>query len=106
VRQRPTAADGEVPAPVEKPASRSAAQRVGAAERPRRLTFRERQELDALPASIEALETEQQHLYQVMADAGIYQQGGDEVVRASARLVEVERDLAAAYARWEQLETI
>ena len=41
-----------------------------------------------------------------MADTAIYQQGGDEVVRVSARLVEVERDLAAAYARWEQLEAI
>ncbi len=41
-----------------------------------------------------------------MADTAIYQQGGDEVVRASARLVEVERDLAEAYARWEQLEAI
>ena len=106
VRQRTAAADGELPAPIEKPASRSAAQRAGAAERPRRLTFKERQELDALPPQIEALETEQHRLYQVMADAGIYQQGGDEVVRASARLVEVERDLAAAYARWEQLEAI
>jgi ABC transport system ATP-binding/permease protein len=106
VRQRPVAADGELPAPIEKPAARSAAQRAGAAERPRRLTFKERQELDALPARIEALETEQQHLYRVMADAGIYQQGGDEVVRASARLVEVEQVLAEAYARWEQLEAI
>jgi ATP-binding cassette subfamily F protein uup len=70
------------------------------------LTFKERQEIDALPQQIEALETEQHRLYQVMADAGIYQQGGDEVVRISARLAEVERDLAAAYARWEQLEAI
>jgi ABC transport system ATP-binding/permease protein len=106
VRQRPTEADDKTPAPVEKSASRSGAQRAGAAERPRRLTFKERQELDALPASIEALETEQHYLYRIMADAGIYQQGGDEVVRASARLIEVEQDLAEAFARWEQLEAI
>ena len=106
VRQRPAAADDKAPAPLEKPAARSAAQRVGAVERPRRLTFKERQEIDALPQQIEALETEQHRLYQVMADTAIYQQGGDEVVRVSARLVEVERDLAAAYARWEQLEAI
>jgi len=106
VRQRPAAADDKAVAPLEKPAARSAVQRAGAAERPRRLTFKERQELDALPAQIEALETEQHRLYQLMADAGFYQQGGDEVVRVSARLVEVERELAEAYTRWEHLEAI
>ena len=106
VRQRPAAADEKTPASPEKPAARSAAQRAGAAERPRRLTFKERQEIDALPAHIEALEIEQHRLYQIMADTAIYQQGGDEVVRTSARLVEVEQDLAAAYARWEQLEAV
>ena len=106
VRQRPAAADEKSPASLEKPAARSAVQRVGAADRPRRLTFKERQEIDALPQQIEALETEQHRLYQTMADTAIYQQGGDEVVRVSARLVEVERDLAEAYARWEQLEAI
>jgi len=106
VRQRPAAADSAPPVGGEKPAARAVTPRAGAAERPRRLTFRERQELDALPAAIEALEREQQHLYQVMADAGIYQGGGDEVVRARGRLAEVEQDLADAFARWEQLETI
>ena len=106
VRQRPGSGDAGLPVPVEKPAVRSAALRAGAAERPRRLTFKERQELDALPQQIERLEAEQHRLYEVMADAGFYQQGGDEVVRVSARLVEVERDLAEAYARWEQLEAI
>ena len=99
------AADEKSPASLAKPAARSAVQRVGAADRPRRLTFKERQEIDALPQQIEALETEQHRLYQTMADTAIYQQGGDEVVRVSARLAEVERDLAEAYARWEQLET-
>jgi len=106
VRQRPGAVDEKPPASPEKPAARSAVQRAGAAERPRRLTFKERLEIEALPQQIEALELEQHRLYQVMADTAIYQQGGDEVVRVSARLVEVERDLAEAYARWEQLETI
>ena len=42
LRQRPAAADGEAPTPVEKAGARSGAQRVGAADRPRRLTFKER----------------------------------------------------------------
>ena len=65
LRQRPGAADEKTPASPEKPAARSAAQRAGAAERPRRLTFKERQEMDGLPAHIEALEIEQHRLYQV-----------------------------------------
>jgi ABC transport system ATP-binding/permease protein len=69
-----------------------------------KLTYRERQELDALPGQIEALESEQATLYAAMADVGTYQAGGDEVVRRTARLAEVEAELVALYARWETLE--
>jgi len=40
----------------------------------------------------------------MMGDPAIYQQGGDEVVKATARLEELERELAETYARWETLE--
>ncbi len=69
-----------------------------------KLTYKERQELDGLPARIEALEAEQATLYGQMADASTYQAGGDEVTRRTARLAEVERLLADLYARWEELE--
>ena len=106
VRQRPVPPDGRLSASAEKPAPRPPASRPSAADRPRRLTFKERQELDALPARIEALEAEQHRLYRAMADAGIYQQGGDEVVKAGARLAAVEQELAEVYARWELLEAL
>ena len=44
-------------------------------ERPRKLTFKEQRELEALPQRIEALETEQQQLYQTMGDPMFYPKG-------------------------------
>jgi ATP-binding cassette subfamily F protein uup len=73
--------------------------------RPARLTYKERQELEALPARLEALEAELEALYAAMADANTYQGGGGDVVRATARLAEIEQMLAAMYARWEELES-
>ena len=101
VRQRP-APNGSGTAPKPAPPARPAPS--AAAPRPVRLTHKERQELDALPAAIDALEREQARLYARLADAGTYQDGGDEVVAATARLAEVEHELAALYARWEALE--
>lgn len=73
--------------------------------RPARLTYKERQELEALPARLDALEGEQAALYAAMADASTYQAGGDDVVRTTARLAEIEQALAEMYARWEELES-
>jgi len=73
--------------------------------RPARLTYKERQELEALPARLDALEEEQAALYAAMADASTYQAGGNDVVRATARLAEIEQALAQMYARWEELES-
>ena len=73
--------------------------------RPAKLTYKERQELDALPARLEALEAEQAALYATMADANTYQGGGSDVVRTTARLSEIEQALEAMYARWEELES-
>jgi ATP-binding cassette subfamily F protein uup len=75
-------------------------------ERGRRaaLTYREQREREALPARIEELETEHERLVSSLADPALYQAGGDEVVKATARLAAVEHELAGAYARWEELE--
>jgi len=101
VRQRPTP-NGAIAAP--KPAPPARPVPSAPSPRPARLTHKERQELDALPAAIEVLERDQARLYARLADAGTYQDGGDEVVAATARLAEVEHELAALYARWEALE--
>ncbi|MBM4065448.1 MAG: ATP-binding cassette domain-containing protein [Planctomycetes bacterium] len=73
-------------------------------ERPRKLTFKEQRELEALPQRIEALEAEQQQLYQTMSDPMFFQKGKDEITNIKARVSLLERELAEAYQRWEVLE--
>jgi ABC transport system ATP-binding/permease protein len=76
-----------------------------AATKRRKLTNRERRELDELPARIEALEKEQAQLTASLADPDFLKKGGGgEVARATARLKELEAGLAAAYARWTELD--
>ena len=62
--------------------------------------------LEELPGRIEAMEQEQNKIYEKMADESFYRDGGSEVVMARDRLSELERLLETAYGRWEELETI
>ena len=75
-------------------------------ERPRRLTYKERRELEALPQQIETLEAEQAQLYRTMSDPVLYRQDSQEIVVLQARLATLARELDAAYARWEMLEQL
>jgi len=76
------------------------------AKGPRKLTFKEQRELEQLPDIIEDLEAQKHTLFVTMADPVLYKTSGAEVVRLQARLDELERELEAAYARWELLEEI
>ena len=93
---QPVAAVEKTPAP--KPATR--------ALRPRKLTGREERELTALPSQIEALEEEQGGFVARLADPGFYQREPGAVAAVRTRLAAVEQELAAAYARWEELESV
>ena len=75
-------------------------------ERPRKLTFKEQRELEALPQRIEVLEAEQQQLYEAMSDPMFFQKGKEEVANVKARVSSLERELAEAYQRWEALENL
>ena len=83
-----------------KPAPRPAAPRL------RKLSYREKQELDELPGRIEALEAEQEKLYAAMADPRLYQENGAQVTQIQARFDEVASTLEAAYERWEELDAL
>ncbi|MDD5306095.1 MAG: ATP-binding cassette domain-containing protein [Deltaproteobacteria bacterium] len=74
--------------------------------KPRALTFKERFELDALPARIEALEAEVSRLHAQLADPEFYRTAGVEVARVNVRLVEAEAARATAYDSWAELESI
>ena len=75
-------------------------------ERSRKLTFKEKHELEALPLRIDELETEVAELHAKMADPAFYRSAGTQVATTTARLETVEAELAATYARWEELDSL
>jgi ATP-binding cassette subfamily F protein uup len=72
---------------------------------PKKLTYREREELDALPARIEALETEQRELEARVAGSDFYKEGAESIAQALARQQTIHEDLLQAYSRWDELES-
>jgi ABC transport system ATP-binding/permease protein len=72
----------------------------------RKLTAKEKRELEALPAQIEAFESEQSELGAKLADPVFYQQERSAANVVKARLDELDRQHAAAFARWEDLESV
>ncbi|TWU41393.1 ABC transporter ATP-binding protein uup [Novipirellula aureliae] len=70
----------------------------------KKLSFKEKFELEKLPAKIETLEQEIESLHQTMADPTFYQQAGPEIAVVNSKLSRAEDELAKAFARWEELE--
>ena len=77
-----------------------------AAERRRRLSYKEQRELEELPARIEALEAEQAKLHAKMADGDFYRQSSEQISAAAERLETLNRELEQYYERWQSLESI
>ena len=73
---------------------------------PRKLSFKEARELEKLPQKIEAMEREQQELYDSMADPSFYKQEAALISQARSRSEDLEQSLSTAYERWEELEAI
>jgi ATP-binding cassette subfamily F protein uup len=69
----------------------------------RDLTYAERKELEKLPATIDGLEREQRDRHDKMMAPGFYKQPPAMITKASAELADIERTLAEALARWEEL---
>jgi len=74
--------------------------------RSRRPTYKEQRELEALPERITALEADLSRCHETMADPAFYRQDPAELVKAKAELQSIENDVAEAYRRWEELETL
>ena len=76
-------------------------------ERPRKLSFKEKNELEELPGRIDNLETEQAELHAQMASPDLYKQGdGSRITTLKERLQTVEIELDEAYQRWDALDQI
>jgi len=72
---------------------------------PKKLTYREREELHALPGRIEALEAEQRDLEAAIAGPHFYKESADAIRQALARREAVHEELLQALARWDELES-
>lgn len=104
--QRPRQLPPAEPASKKSDRPRPAARNKPRSEKPRRLTFKEKQELEKLPLRLEELEKEQKQLYARLADPVFYQTSGSEVAAARSRLTALESELSQAYDRWAELEEI
>jgi ATP-binding cassette subfamily F protein uup len=72
----------------------------------KKLSFKEKKELEALPAQIEVLEAEQQDIYVLLADPAFYKNEGEKVAHAKHRMEQLEDDLPKLYERWEELSDL
>jgi ATP-binding cassette subfamily F protein uup len=100
LRQRPPPAGAPAALPAERvtPAP-------GVTMQSKKLSYRERRELDDLPARIEALEAEQRALGTTIADQEFYKQPAAVITDALSRTQAIEQELANLYARWDALDS-
>ncbi len=78
---------------------------VAATATRKKLSYNETRELERLPTTIEALESEQVALTAEIAAPDFYRSGADAITRALARIEELQAALIAAYARWDELDS-
>jgi ATPase subunit of ABC transporter with duplicated ATPase domains len=95
LRQRPQPQGGTAPlrtVPAAKPRART-----------RKLSNKERAELEALPELIDTLESEKSALHEKLSNPSIYQNGED-IPALKKRLDAIDQELDAALERWEILD--
>ena len=89
-------------------AEKRAADNIGSPRpvaRKAKLGFNEARELESLPAKIEALEQEQLHVQQRLADPSLYANAPKEVKLLVARQTAITQEIEAAMTRWDALES-
>ncbi len=74
--------------------------------KPVKLGYMQQRELTELPRKIDTLESEQKELYAIMSDPLFYKEDKNEIARVKANLERVEKEIEAAYFRWEELESM
>jgi len=116
LRQRPSRKAGASKAAVPAAASTQTGARKAAAPaavsettpklaKPRKMSLKEKAELERLPEKIEGAERERDELYAKLADAN-FLRNGQEVARAKARLEALIGEADALMARWVELEAL
>ncbi len=97
IRQRPAAKFVHKSAPTRQEAATSS-------KPAKKITEKQRSELEALPAQIESLEREQSEIATKLADPAFYKRDPAAVLAAKLRLETLEGAHAKAFARWEELD--
>lgn len=90
------------PAKQEKPA---AAERAKPAQK-RKLSFKEKKELEAIPGIIEAKELRREELYAQMSDPAFYAANGQAIPGMKAEADAIDAELETLLHRWEELEAV
>jgi len=99
VRARNAAArEAQKEAPAAKPVVADTPKRTS-----KRLSYKEKQELEALPDRIDALEQEQAALEAQLADPTTYRDRADEVAELTARSEAIPGEIETLFTRWEDL---
>ncbi|MCK5271349.1 MAG: hypothetical protein KAJ52_02185, partial [Sedimentisphaerales bacterium] len=75
-------------------------------DKPPRLTYKEKLELEKLPRQIELLESRLSQMHEKMMEPGFYKGPGEMIAKLKAESQELDKQLTAAYSRWEELEEI
>ncbi|MCK5306468.1 MAG: ATP-binding cassette domain-containing protein [Candidatus Omnitrophica bacterium] len=92
----------------EKPRIR-AGKKISTPDKPvvkKKLSFKERHELESLPDKLEKLESEQKEIYVLLADGAFYQKDPKKIAQAKGRLKSLDVEIHDAFARWEYLEEL
>jgi ATP-binding cassette subfamily F protein uup len=71
----------------------------------KKLSFKEKREMEDLPRHIERLEAEQEGLRARIASPEFYKESSDTIARALARIDELRDSLHDAYSRWDNLDS-
>jgi ATP-binding cassette subfamily F protein uup len=91
-------------AQAKKPAAAPA--KAPAAERPRKLSWKEQREMEGIEAAILEAEGRKAELEARLADPALYARPADEIARATAGFEAATREVDALYARWAELEEL
>jgi ATP-binding cassette subfamily F protein uup len=71
----------------------------------RKLSYNEQRELASLPGRIDALDAEQRRLNAAVAHPEFYKESATTIDETLARLEQLQAEILAAYARWDELES-
>ena len=96
----------QVPVSTEKNSEKKEKKKKIKTEKPRKLSFKERKDLDEIPHLIEKLEEEESELYSLMADPEYFKKSPEEMKQNDKRSVQIKGELANAYERWEYLDQL